>query len=405
MKHQLAYLTDPLTTTFETTLVKESPRPNGQFDVVLAQTYFYPTGGGQDHDTGVLNEAQVLDVFKDEAGNVVHRVDRQVGGPAVHGQIDFERRLGNMQHHTAQHILSCAVTEVLGLDTLSAHINANAPSTIDVPDAALNWPALELAEQRANAVVFGNRPVHIYFINDDAIESVPFRRPPKVSGQIRVVEIDGWDYSACGGTHVPQTGMVGLIKIVRTERKNQKLRLHFVAGSQALRHFQQVQRVVTAVSHHFSASAEDVAALAAQQTETLKALQKEFNALKAELLPLEAEKLAAAATTSVAGLRLVSRQFTGRSGGELRELGKLLLAQTKLVAVLAGLNNSKLSLVVSCGPQTVVSARDLLNLLLAPIGGKGGGDAGLAQGGGEATTEDVVRLLDSAGEHVAALAG
>lgn len=396
MIRQLAYLADSLTTEFEAQLVQATPLPDGQFEVLLTHSYFYPTSGGQQHDTGTLNGVPVLEVTKDDAGNAIHRVAGPVGGPLVRGQIDAARRFANMQHHSAQHILSAAVTEVLGLETLSAHISAETPSTIDVADTPLDWAELERAEQRANAIVFENRPVKVYFVDDSRIDTVPFRRPPKVSGEIRVVEIDGWDYSACGGTHVAQTGSVGLIKIVRTERKNQKLRLHFVAGRQALDHFRRVQRVAVDISNHFSANPEDVVALAAQQSEALKLTQKELKRLQAELLPLEAQKLAATAQP-VGRMRFATAQFGNRPAGDLRELGRLLQSEADLVAVLAGLDDSqKLSLVVSCGQATGMAARELLTRLLSPVGGRGGGDAGLAQGGATATYGQVSQLLAGA---------
>lgn len=400
MDRQLAYLTDSRTTEFESRLVRVTPLANGQVNIILAHTYFYPTSGGQQHDIGTLNGVPVLEVTKDDDGNAVHRMAGPVDGPVVRGQIDAGRRFANMQHHSAQHILSAAVTEALGLETLSAHISAETPSTIDVADTPLTWAEVERAEQQANKIVFENRPVKIYFISDERIDSVPFRRPPKVSGEIRVVEIDGWDYSACGGTHVAQTGSVGLIKVVRTERKNQKLRLHFVAGNQALNHFRLAQRVAIDISNHFSAGLEDVITLAVQQTEALKVAQRELKILQAELLPLEAQKLAAAAQP--AGRRRLARaEFTNRPASDLRELGRLLQTEPNLVAVLAGLdNNQKLSLVVSCGADTGLAARELLARLLAAVGGRGGGDARLAQGGGVASPAEVSRLLAAAWDYL-----
>ena len=132
-----------------------------------------------------------------------------------------------VQHHTAQHLLSqCLVP--FGLETLSANINVDTPSTVDFPFTELTPEQLRQAEDLANQVIYENRMVKSYFVAPENISQVPLRRPPKVHENIRIIEIDGYDHSACGGTHVPQTSMIGVVKILRTERQNEKtlVRIH-----------------------------------------------------------------------------------------------------------------------------------------------------------------------------------
>lgn len=247
-------------------------------------------------------------------------------------------------------------------------------------------------ERLANQLVFENRPIKTYFITADELETVPLRRPPKVSGQIRVVEVEEFDYSACGGTHCLYTGVIGLIKIVRTERKNKKLRLHFVAGQQALTYFQQDHEVVTALCHQLNTRPEEVVSLVNRHEAQLAVAQREITNLRAEMLSFEAEQLSAQAE-SIGTIRLVAKLYPNRALGELRELTKRLAEQDNLVAVLAGYEGQKLALVVACAVETEVSARDLLAYCLAQIGGKGSGDDRLAQGGGNATTAQVEHVL------------
>jgi alanyl-tRNA synthetase len=398
---QLAYLHDPLTVEFEARIVRKTPAAEGQIDVILEETYFYPTGGGQAHDTGRLGEARVVDVFKGEDGRVVHRLDRDIAETTAAATIDWERRLGHMQHHSAQHILSRTLEETLGLDTLSARISAETPSTVDVPAAELSVAEVERVERFTNRIVFECRPIKSYVINDDQIETVPFRRPPKVSGQIRVVEVEAFDYSACGGTHCPNTGMVGLIKILRLENRNQRLRIHFAAGERALDYFQQYQEVVTELGRHFSTRPEEIVALAQAQAEQLRAAQRELRGIKAEILTLEAQTLAAKAEP-YGGYRLVLATFKDRPLDQLRELAKMLREQAGFIVMLAGYDGHKLSLLVGCADDVEVSARALLNEHLSPIGGGGGGDARLAQGGGKATEAQVEGLFDKTREIIAA---
>jgi len=396
---QRAYLADPLTFEFEAKIVQKFRRSAETFDLILDKTFFYPTGGGQPHDTGTLGEGQVIDVFLAEDGNVVHRVDQDVVGPTVTARIDWPRRLGHMQHHSAQHILSGALEQLLGLETVSVKISADSPSTADVPDVELSWSDLDQVERLANEILFENRPIKSYFISDDQIKMIPFRRPPTVTGQIRVVEVESFDYSACGGTHCPRTGMIGLVKILRTERKNKKLRLYFVAGNQALTYFQQYHDVVTDICRRLSTSPDDVVEIVQQQSVQLQSAQKEVKALQAEMLTFEAQKLTTQAEPIADG-RLVTALYRNRSAGELRELAKLLQTQEKLVTLLAGFDGQKLALVVSCGRETTFSARELLAKHLAQINGRGGGDAHLAHGGGEATPAQVERFVVNTTDHL-----
>jgi alanyl-tRNA synthetase len=273
---------------------------------------------------------------------------------------------------------------------------------VDVPDAAIGWDELERAELLANRIIFENRPIKTYFIGDEEIETVSFRRPPKVSGRIRVVEVAGFDYSACGGTHCPHTGMVGSLKIVKMERKNQKLRLHFVAGQQALAAFQQYHRIVSGLGAQLSTGPDNLVEILGQQAEQLRQAQKEVDDLQAELLAFDARKLARQARR-VEGIRLATATYPNRSAATLRELAKLLQGEENLAALLLGYDGRKLSLVVSCAQETGLSARELLARLLVQIGGRGGGDARLAQGGGEATPEQVYSFFTSISDHLRVL--
>jgi alanyl-tRNA synthetase len=250
-------------------------------------------------------------------------------------------------------------------------------------------------ERLVNQIVFENRPIKGYFITADQLKTVPLRRPPKVNGQIRVVEVTAFDYSACGGTHCPDTGMLGLIKVVKTERKNQKLRLHFVAGQQALTYFQHGHELVTELSRHLNTRPEEVVRVVNRQAEQLAAAQREIKRLQVEVLSFEAQQLSAQAEL-IGAVHLVTRLYPNRSINELRGLAKQLLAQDNLVAVLAGYEDQKLSLVVSCAEGSGISARELLAHFVAQIDGKGSGDARLAQGGGNANPEQVTQLLAQA---------
>jgi alanyl-tRNA synthetase len=250
---------------------------------------------------------------------------------------------------------------------------------------------MALVERLINQLVFENRPIKTYFITADQLETAPLRRLPKVSGQIRVVEVAAFDYSACGGTHCLDTGMIGLIKIVKSERKNKKLRLHFVAGQQALTYFQHDHEVVADLCQHLHTRPEEIVGVVNRQAEQLAAAQREIRKLQTAMLSFEAQQLSSQAEL-IGVVRLVTKLYLSRPLSELGELAKQLPAQDNLVAVLAGYDGQKLNLVISCAEGTGINAQELLAHYLAQIAGKGGGDARLAQGGGKTTPEQVEQV-------------
>lgn len=395
---QLLHFADPLYLEFDAQVVEFLRLPDGRSGVVLDHTYFYPTGGGQEHDTGALGAAQVLDVFKDEKrGVTVHVVDRSPGSGEVHAVIDRPRRLRHMQHHTAQHLLSHCCIQLLGLETVSANINGDTPSTLDLNANQVDREALLRVETLANQIIAENRPVRTYFVSPERLHTLPLRKPPKVEEDIRIVEIDGLDYSACGGTHVAATGSIGVVKILRAERVKDKTRLHFVAGSRAVEYFQMLHEIVGELAAGMSVHPQDLVTAVERQGEQLKAAQRELGRLQAQMTIAEARELYARAEV-YGGYRLALGAFRGRTMNDLRALAKELRAMPGAVAILASEEAASeevnsVSLVVACAEDTGLSARDLLLRLLSEIGGKGGGDAVLAQGAGKIPAGQIAHLL------------
>ena len=250
---------------------------------------------------------------------------------------------------------------------------------------------LRRAEDFANGIFFDDRAVKTFYVTDADVPNLPFRKPPKVSRRIRVVEVDGFDLTPCGGTHVTQTGMIGMLKIIRTERVNQKLRIHFVAGYQALDYFRQMQTVAQGTAQLLDSGLDNAVAGVEKLQEQLKQAQHELDSLRGVVLGVEAEKLAAAAE-GVGEMRLVTALFENRPAAELRSLANKLRNEPAIIAVLASYDGAKLSMVAACAEDLNVDARELLNNHLAPIGGHGGGSPTLAQGGG-ATNRSALEIL------------
>ena len=394
MKPQYRYFDDPLCFQFETDVLERRTLPDGRTAVILEETYFYPTGGGQEHDTGVLGEARVIDVIRDEeTQDVLHVVDRVVPLGPVSAAIDRDRRLRHMQHHTAQHLLSGCFDRVLGLETLSSHISGDSPASIDFPDVELTDAQIAEVEDLAHEIIFQDRAVKTYFVPHAEIETVPLRLPPKVEEDVRVVEIEAFDYSACGATHLPSTGMIGMLKVVKSERQNQKRRIYFVAGYQALDVLRDYHHTITALAEGLSVGPQDLAETVARQADELKAAQKEAESLRLTLLSYEARDLAAQADT-VGPYRLVTAKFEGRPVEEIQSLAKEFLGMEAVIALLAGRTEEKFTLVAVCSQGVAVSAREILQAHMEGLRGGGGGSDDLAQGGGTISDEQFESLFD-----------
>jgi len=222
--------------------------------VRLDATAFYPTSGGQPFDQGVLGGANVVDVIDDEVtGEIIHVVAGAAPfavGDTVHGEIDRARRLDHMQQHTGQHILSAAFDRLLSVRTVSFHMGA-ASSTIDLA-REVSAAEIERAVAEANRVVFDDRPVGIRYATDAEAAAMPLRKESQRAGVLRLVEVLDFDLSACGGTHVPRTGVIGLIVVTGTERFKGGSRVSFLCGGRALGGYNALRDVTTSASRSLS---------------------------------------------------------------------------------------------------------------------------------------------------------
>ena len=206
------YYTDPYATEFEATVVNVEPIPGDRrHAVVLDRTAFYPTSGGQPFDTGTLGAGRVVEVVDEDDGRIVHLVEGEIQPGAVRGRIDWSRRFEHMQQHTGQHVLSAAFDRLLKVRTVSFHLGT-ASSTIDLA-REVTVGEIARVEQEANRIVWENRAVTIRFADAGEAAAMPLRKESKREGVLRLVEVEEFDVSACGGTHVARTGAIGIIAV------------------------------------------------------------------------------------------------------------------------------------------------------------------------------------------------
>src|SRR5206468_8107932 len=189
----------------------------GKRSVILDRTLFYPSSGGQPHDTGMLGSAHVLNVEEGADGSILHVLNSALPAGAVSGTIDWDRRFDHMQQHTGQHILSQAFLRVAQAPTVSFHMGAET-STIDIELAQPSESIMKEAEELASCVVFEDRPVHVLDVRPEELEALGVRKQPQREGDLRVIDVEDFDRSPCGGTHVRRSGEIGAIGVLSFER-------------------------------------------------------------------------------------------------------------------------------------------------------------------------------------------
>jgi alanyl-tRNA synthetase len=377
MTERLYYL-DPYRLEFEARVVGRigvGSRPG----VILESTCFYPTSGGQPHDEGHLNGVPVVNVVEREDKAIVHVLATEVKGNVVHGVIDWERRFDHMQQHTGQHILSQAFLQLLNAETVGFHLGEEI-STIDIDKAPLPASQLDRIEDRTNEIIFADRPVKTYWVTETEVAGLPLRKLPAVEMPIRIVEVEGFDYSPCGGTHCRRTSEVGLIKITKVERRGQDTRIEFLCGGRALADYRAKNRTVNELANQFSVGAWELAEAVQRLAEEVKSSRRELNAARNRLLDYEAVELSAEAEQH-GGIRVVRKVFTDREGEEVRRLALRLVESEGSVALL-GLAGEKAQLVFACSDDLPYDMNDLLKKACQVVGGGGGGQRHFAQGGG-----------------------
>jgi len=217
------YYTDSYLREFPASIVGRS---EDGLTVYLDRTAFYPESGGQPADAGAIAGVAVVDVV-DEGERVAHRLLAPLDLGPVECAIDWPRRFDHMQQHTGQHLLSAAFEDLLSLRTVSFHLGAES-ATIDLEGGAADAAALHKVERRANEIVFENRPVSVLF--EDVAQARGLRKPSDREGTLRIISIDGFDRSACGGTHVRATGQIGVILLRKVEKVRQTTRVEFLCG-------------------------------------------------------------------------------------------------------------------------------------------------------------------------------
>ena len=390
------YYDDAYTYEFSARIV-ERLTIDGHPAVILEGSYFYPTSGGQPNDTGTLGGVTVLDVIaRKEDGAVVHVLAGAVAGDDVACVIDWARRFDYMQHHTGQHILSQAFVQTASANTVGFHLGSDS-LTIDLDKLNLGADVVAAVETLANEVVWADRPVTARIIQPDDAEGVRIRKLPEhlLTGGLRVIDIDGFDVTACGGTHVRRTGEIGLIKILKLEKRGDKTRVEFRCGGRALADYREKNTITNQLSADLTCGVGELSQAVGRLQDDIKAAQRSLKAANGLLLDHEAEMLAAQAPLQN-GLRIVKLNFPDRDFADVRGLATSIVQKPGMIALLAA-SGEKPQMVFARSADLAQDMNALLKQTLTLLAnGRGGGQAQMAQGGGSADEVQINEALNAA---------
>ena len=359
-----------------TAVVESCEAVKNGFAVTLGRTAFYPEGGGQPADHGTLGEARVLDVHEKD-GVVTHLCDRALSvGAEVSGRIDWARRFDHMQQHSGEHIISGMLCSTFHCDNVGFHMGADVV-TIDY-NAPITWEQALEVEQRANAYIWADHPIRIWYPSAEELAALPYRSKKELTGAVRITEFPGADRCACCGTHVTSSAQVGLLKLLSCQKFRDGVRLELLCGQRALdclvSGWEQARQIGQALS------VKPQSAFAA-----VSRLQEELLSLKEKAARLEETDFArtAAQYRGAGSVLHIAEPLDG--DGARRLCDAIAKAAGGRCAVFAGRDGDYRYAVIENGGDL----RQFIKDMNTALHGRGGGRDGFAQGSAACTAEEL----------------
>lgn len=366
---------------FYSKVIKQDIDQSGTAFVVLEQTAFYPTGGGQPYDTGTIDGIHVINV-EEMDGEIRHYLTESLKDVTVevNGELDWKRRFDHMQQHAGQHILSASFESLFGYKTVSFHLGKEI-LTIDLDTEQLSDQEAMKAEALANQIILENRPIETKWVSEEELSQYKLRKELSVTDNIRLVMIPNFDYNGCGGTHPSDTSQVRAIKILDWERQKKKIRLQFICGDRVLEQLHQKQKTLLELTKLLNAPEQEMGAAVRRLIETGKEQEQSLVAASEALLSFEAKDTLNGAEGEV----IIGKLYKNRPIQELQKLARLMMNEKDEITFLAvAENEDRLQVVCAKGSAASGNMKNVIAEILPQINGKGGGNESFAQGGGAA---------------------
>lgn len=347
------------------TVVKECDETNGKIRVVLEETAFYPEGGGQNADTGFINDIKVLDV-REDGDKIYHIVEKRIEvGEKVHCKLNFEQRFLNMQMHTGEHIVSGLVHDLHKGRNVGFHMGEKSV-TIDFDVVLTKKDILEI-EKKANEAIYENLDVQVKIYNQEEIKKIEYRSKKELTGDVRIVTVPGYDECACCGVHVSKTGEIGAIKITSLEKYKSGTRINLLIGYEVIKDYEQKYNCVNDISTLFSVKHEDV-------YNTVEKMKEELNKVKKELTEVQETIIESKIKSKEQEERVIIIEENLSIAAARNILMKIKLEKT--IAMFSKENDSFKYIIHSKKENT----KEIAQKINAMYNGRGGGNINLAQG-------------------------
>ncbi|WP_226584116.1 alanyl-tRNA editing protein [Halobacillus litoralis] len=373
------YYIDPYKMEFESQVMRVDQDERGYY-VILKETAFYPTGGGQPHDTGTLNEIEVIDV-EEVDGEVRHYTEEKLDSDTeyVQGSINQDRRIDHMQQHCGQHIISAVFDDQFNIPTTSFHLGKKTV-TIDLNAEALDDDLLQQVEQQVNQIIRRNHPVETKWMSVEEAAEYPLRKPLAVNGEVRLVIIPNVDYNGCGGTHPSSTGEVMAVKFLGWTKNKKQVRLEFACGYRVLDMLGQKHRILTEMKQIVPKPEGELVEEVNELIRSSRKKDKKMADLEEQLLQYEARDIVSESQDN----RVIQRIYEGRSIKMLQSLGKSIMEEAPhAYLILISEQKDQLQFVLAHGSDIDRNMNEVAKQVLPLIEGKGGGKPNFVQGGGK----------------------
>ena len=395
------YYYDPRLLEFDADVIRcEGPfvlaSSNESWRVQLSPNAFYPESGGQPSDRGKIAGVDVIDVVEDEEGRVVVITSGPVSGK-LRCSIDAHRRFDLMQQHTGQHILSAAFERLFGFETVGFHLG-DEYCTVDLDtDKLEEWQA-DKAEDVSNDIVTKDVPVVAEFVDADRLKAMNLRKAPKVVSDIRIVSVQGFDNCPCGGTHVARTGEIGLIKITRIDRAKGKVRLELLCGARALADYRNKNRQLAKAASSLSVHPMELEQQIERMLSQLKDARKSLQEASQRLMEYDALKIWNQAEAH-SGVKVIAYNAGQGNMDTAKQFALKLAGNPKTAAAVGAFSHENAYLVVARSQDTSLDAAAAFKTAIVLLEGKGGGNQGMAQGGGSKVSS-LDEALKAAHDHI-----